>query len=411
MCRVVGISLSPDGRWAAVGVSNYDMEPNKSSADVWLLPTEPAKGAPRQLTTHEARDGGPLWSPDGRTLLFLSKREGDKATQIYLIEPTGGEPVVGGGTLTDFDLSTDGKPLAFVRTTMSTPGRACAAAADGKNVCRLETFNDSLTAQWQLGETQERTFEGWGKNPVQMWIVYPPGFDPGKKWPLLQMVHGGPHSAVLDQFHYRWNMHLLASRGHVVVAVNFHGSTGWGPEFTDANTADYGTKELFDIEKGTDLMLATGSIDAQRLAAAGGSFGGYMVAWMNGHTERYKAYVCHAGVFDWVPQQAASDVSTGRDRALGGFYWENPETVHQQSARAHAARFKTPTLVIHGERDYRVPLTQGLAYYGTLRNAGVPARLVVFEDENHWIGKPQSSRLWHEEVFAWLERYAPGGGR
>jgi dipeptidyl aminopeptidase/acylaminoacyl peptidase len=239
-------------------------------------------------------------------------------------------------------------------------------------------------------------------------VIYPPNFDPQKKWPLLQVVHGGPHGAWMDQYHFRWNMHLFASRGHVVAAVNFHGSTGWGDAFTDSNTAQYGTKEFEDVEKATDYLLAEGYIDPARLAAAGGSFGGYMVAWMNGHTDRYKAYVCHAGVYDWVAQMA-SDYVRGRQRALGAFPWENPQKVLDQSAHWYAKNFKTPTLVVHCEQDYRVPVTQGFEYYTTLRVLGVPTRLVYFPDENHWVLKPQNSRLWYKEFFDWIEKYVGAG--
>jgi dipeptidyl aminopeptidase/acylaminoacyl peptidase len=167
---------------------------------------------------------------------------------------------------------------------------------------------------------------------------------------------------------------------------------------------------LADVEKGTDALIATGYIDENRLTASGGSFGGYMVAWMNGHTNRYKALVCHAGVYNWISQMA-SDIVVGRDRALGGFHWEKPEKVAAQSAHTYAKNFKTPTLVIHGERDFRVPATQGLEYYSTLRMLGVPSRLVYLEEENHWVLKPQTSKLWHQEFFNWIEKYAaPGPG-
>jgi dipeptidyl aminopeptidase/acylaminoacyl peptidase len=227
---------------------------------------------------------------------------------------------------------------------------------------------------------------------------------------LLHVIHGGPHGATLDQFHYRWNLQLFASRGFVVAGVNFHGSTGFGQAFTDSIAGQYGTKELADVEKGTDALIATGYIDENRLTASGGSFGGYMVAWMNGHTNRYKALVCHAGVYNWISQMA-SDIVVGRDRALGGFHWEKPEKVAAQSAHTYAKNFKTPTLVIHGERDFRVPATQGLEYYSTLRMLGVPSRLVYLEEENHWVLKPQTSKLWHQEFFNWIEKYAaPGPG-
>jgi dipeptidyl aminopeptidase/acylaminoacyl peptidase len=241
-----------------------------------------------------------------------------------------------------------------------------------------------------------------------MWLVYPPGFDAKKKWPLLHVVHGGPHNGITTGFHYRWNLHLLASRGYVLACVNFHGSSGFGQKFTDSITGDLGAKPLIDIQKATDYMEKQPYIDRDRMAAMGASYGGYMMAWLNGHTDRFKAMVCHAGVYNYHGMMA-SDFVRSRERALGAFPWTDPERIDRQSPHHFAARFKTPTLVIHGEKDFRVPLTQGLEYYNTLRMRGVPARLLFFPDENHWVLKPQNSQLWHREVFAWLDRYIGHG--
>ena len=235
--------------------------------------------------------------------------------------------------------------------------------------------------------------------------IHPPDFDPKKKWPLLHNIHGGPHRSWGDNFHFRWNNHVFAAQGYVVVCVNYHGSSSFGQRFLESITGEWGKRELADVEAGTDHMLRTGYIDRHRLLAAGGSYGGYMVAWMNGHTDRYKAYVCHAGCFDWVAM-FADDVWYWTPKELGANYWDDPAKVDAQNPRARAKRMKTPTLVMHGLLDYRVPDAQGLAYYNTLKAKGVPARLVFFPDENHWILKPQNSRLWYREFFAWLERFA-----
>jgi dipeptidyl aminopeptidase/acylaminoacyl peptidase len=172
-----------------------------------------------------------------------------------------------------------------------------------------------------------------------------------------------------------------------------------------------GKREHTDVEAGTDYLLAKGFIDPKRLVASGGSYGGYMVAWMNGHAKRYKAYVCHAGCFDWV-SMFADDVSYWHHQSLGANYWEDFKLVESQNPRASVKNMETPTLVIHGALDYRVPDGQGLAYYNTLKTKGVPTRLVFFPDENHWILKPRNSRLWYREFFAWLGRWVkPGAGK
>jgi len=190
--------------------------------------------------------------------------------------------------------------------------------------------------------------------------------------------------------------------------VNYHGSSGFGQRFIESITGHYGVKEFADIEAATDGLLRRGFIDGTRLAASGGSYGGYMVAYMNGHTERYRAYVCHAGCYDWVSMMATDGYSFFA-KELGAFHWEDPARVMRQSPHHFVQHAKTPTLVIHGEQDFRVPATQALQYYDTLKAKGVPARLLWFPDENHWILKPQNSRLWYQEFFAWLERFAPGG--
>ena len=244
-----------------------------------------------------------------------------------------------------------------------------------------------------------------------MWLVYPPGFDKkkAKKYPVLHSIHGGPHSASGDTFHYRWNNQLFAAQGYVVACVNYHGSSGFGNAFLDSITHRWGELELKDIEAATDWLRKQPWVDKGRIFATGGSYGGFMVAWMNGHVKpgRYQAYVCHAGCFDWRAMYA-DDAYTWHARELGANYWDDPAKIQSQSPDTFAARFATPTLVIHGALDYRVPDQQGLAYYNTLKARGIDARLVWFPDENHWILKPRNSRLWYGEFFAWLKAHDPG---
>jgi len=241
-----------------------------------------------------------------------------------------------------------------------------------------------------------------------MFVVYPPNFDDSKKWPLVQMVHGGPHNAFQNDFSYRWNPQVWAAQGWVVAIVNFHGSSGFGQEFTDSITGDLGTKPMTDIMKATEFLCAKPWIDKNRVAAAGASYGGYMMAWLNGHTDIFKTMVCHAGVYNWH-SMLASDVVKGRERSLGAPPWGDLTKVDQQSPQRFAANFKTPTLVVHGEKDFRVPITQGIEYYNTLRQKGVPTRFLYFPDENHWVLKPQNSLLWHKEVFAWISKTIGNG--
>jgi dipeptidyl aminopeptidase/acylaminoacyl peptidase len=317
--------------------------------------------------------------------------------------------LVPGGTIAGFAQSRDGGVLAFERSSAMHPPALFACHADGTDVRSIESVNRALLARHALGEVREFQVKGWGAEPVQVWVTYPPDFDPKKKWPLLHSIHGGPHAAHTDGWHFRWNAQVFAGHGYLVVAVNYHGSSGFGQKALESISGRYGEKEMADVEAATDHLLRQGYVDRRRLVAAGGSYGGYMVAYMNGHTDRYRAYVCHAGCYDWVSMMA-TDGYRFLGPELGGFHWENAARVMRQSPHHHVGSAKTPTLVIHGEQDYRVPATQALQYYDTLKAKGVAARLVWFPDENHWILKPQNSRLWYREFFAWIERHAPGGG-
>ncbi len=361
----------------------------------------PAPRFDRAFTRHR-------WTPDGRALDFLCEDRGRVGLCRLALDAAMPAWVVRGGNVDGCASSADGTVLAFVRSTKRHPPALFACPGDGSVERPIESLNAALLKRHALGEAREFTVKGWRGEPVQMFVTYPPNFDPARKWPLLQTIHGGPHSADVDGWHFRWNSQVFAAQGYVVADVNYHGSSGFGQRFLETITGRYGTKEFADIEAGTNLMLRQRYIDRTRLAASGGSYGGYMVAYMNGHTRRYRAFVCHAGCYDWVSMMA-TDGYRFFAKELGAFHWENEPRVLRQSPHHFVGRAATPTLVIHGELDYRVPATQALQYYNTLKAKGVDARLLYFPDENHWILKPQNSRLWYREFFAWLARYAAPG--
>jgi dipeptidyl aminopeptidase/acylaminoacyl peptidase len=237
-----------------------------------------------------------------------------------------------------------------------------------------------------------------------MWMIYPPGFDPEQKWPLLHNIHGGPHGVTGDLWHPRWNSHVMAAAGYVVAAVNFHGSSSWGNDFARSIQGAWGDKPAFDILAATDHLESLGFVDSDRMAIAGGSYGGYLVSWLIGQTDRFAAAICHAGVTNLLGQYA-TDITHGRRASFGGEPWDGMEAIQRWSPTHLTAGMETPTLVIHGERDYRVVVTQGLELYALLKARGVDARLVYYPDEAHWITKPQNSLHWYGEFLAWLERY------
>jgi dipeptidyl aminopeptidase/acylaminoacyl peptidase len=297
-----------------------------------------------------------------------------------------------------------GDRLALTIDSLSAPPDVWICAASSGELRQLTHVNDEQMAQFALGEVREVEFTGAGGRKIQMFLLTPPGFDPARKWPLVHMIHGGPHGIFADSFHYRWNAQLFAAPGYVVAMVNFHGSTSFGQDFAMSILGAHGDRPYTDIMAATDHLLAEGYIDERRMAATGGSYGGYLVSWIAGHTDRFACLVNHAGVFDTLAQYA-SDITLGRARAYGGEPWTDLEAVDRWNPARFTSGYTSPMLVLHGENDHRVPYTQGLAVYGILKAKGVPARLVVYPDENHWIMKPRNGRHWYSEVLGWLERF------
>jgi dipeptidyl aminopeptidase/acylaminoacyl peptidase len=220
------------------------------------------------------------------------------------------------------------------------------------------------------------------------------------------LIHGGPQGAWSDAWSYRWNPQLWANAGYVVFLPNPRGSIGWGQAFTDEIRGDWGGKVYEDIMKGTDYAEALPYVEKGHTVAAGASFGGYMANWIAGHTDRFRALVSHDGVFDTVAMYGSTEELWFPEWDLKGTYWTNPEGYARWNPRNFVTSFKTPTLVIHGELDYRLPVEQGLAMFTALQRQGVPSRLLVFPDENHWVLKPANSVRWHQEVLGWIDRWA-----
>ncbi len=344
-----------------------------------------------------------VWTEDDEALLFNAEDQGRRHIWRFDLAQRQADIVFQGGNATSF--SAGAGVLVVNHDSMAHPPRLSALVGDVLPQ-RMESFNDAQLARHRSGTHEEVSIRGAEGDPVQMWLNYPPGFDPKKKYPLLHLIHGGPHTAFGDSWHWRWNHQVFAAQDYVVASVNYHGSSSFGHAFLDSITHRWGELELQDVEAATDWLLKKPWADKKRVFAAGGSYGGYMAAWMNGHVKpgRYAAYICHAGCFDWQAM-FADDAYAGHAREFGVWYWDDPAKIAAMSPSAFAQNMKTPTLVIHGAQDYRVPDAQGLAYYNTLKARGVDARLVWFPDENHWVLKPRNSRLWYGEFFEWLRRH------
>ncbi|MCA8917717.1 MAG: S9 family peptidase [Planctomycetes bacterium] len=314
------------------------------------------------------------------------------------VEP---EQVARGGWYTGLAIS--GETIFTTRQHHRNPPEVYSLKLDGSGEQRRSEFTKPLMDGVRLAEPEEHYFEGADGDRVQMWLLYPPGLE-HRNLPLVHLIHGGPHGAFGDQWHWRWCAQSFAAEGYLVAMVNFHGSTGWGNEFARCIMAEWGKKPYEDISAATDYLVEKSLADPGRMACAGGSYGGYMTCWIATQTDRYKCLVNHAGVSD-LQAQYARDVTPGREKALGGEPWGDQAGLDRYNPIRHSKGYKTPMLVIHGEQDFRVPYTQALETYNAYHAQKLDARLVVYPDENHWILKPQNSLHWYGEVFSWLKRW------
>jgi dipeptidyl aminopeptidase/acylaminoacyl peptidase len=277
----------------------------------------------------------------------------------------------------------------------------------GGELERITGFNDALLAELKLGRVEEVDFEGAGGERVHMFVVYPPDHDPSRRYPLVQIIHGGPFGAHMDWWSWRWNSQVHAAPGYVLALVNFHGSSGYGLAFSDQILGDWGGKAAEDLLRATDLLIERGVADPQKLALAGGSFGGYMTCWLASQSDRWRCAIAHSAVYN-MTSLVGADAVQGIDREIGGVPWDLPrarEAIDRFNPAAFNGAYRTPTLITHGDRDYRVPVSHAHELYSTLKAKGIPARLVCFPEENHWILKPQTSLEFYGEFLGWLARY------
>ncbi|GHC07097.1 alpha/beta hydrolase family protein [Thermomonas carbonis] len=399
--------FAPDGRsvlYTRVATANSQGELRR----LWQHRLAEKRNVPMASSVDLSIDN-PGFTGDGNSLVFLAEQQG--RVPLFRLNPDGsGTPSVLFGEGSSTALDVQGQQAVFLNEHTGRPAELFAMDLRGGPARQLTRFNEALFAGLDLGKVESHEFPGAGGDTVQMWVIYPPGFDPKKKYPLVQLLHGGPHTMVRDAFSPRWNSHVFASPGYIVAWVNRHGSTGFGEAFARSINGAWGDKPTEDVLKANDYLFATiPAIDRDNVAAAGASYGGYLATWLLGHTKAFKTLVNHAGVSDLMGQYGADITTYGFTReVLGGTPWDSPEAMQRNNPVAYAANFSTPMLITHGEKDYRVPYGQGIALYGILQTMRVPSRLVVFPDENHWILSPQNSIYWNYEVQNWLARYIGG---
>ena len=422
---------SPDGRYIAY---RAQQRPGYESDRFRLMLYDRKTGEKKDLTqSFDHWVGSFVWAPDSKTIYFSAEH-----LRHSLIYAVGTTPVPGtanpieyprralvGGFDDDVTVMPDGKNLIFTRMSLKAPIEVYAADATvdgcpartgnvdpGKEDCSLSKdwalthTNDKLLSQISMSEGEPFSFTGAHGDWVEGTLVKPPNFDATKKYPVKFLIHGGPQGAWGDDWSYRWNPELFAANGYVVIMINFHGSTGYGQKFIDAINGDWGGAPFEDLMKGLDYAEEHYPfIDKQRECALGASYGGYMANWILGHTDRFKCVVSHDGMFNPFSAWGTTEELWFNNWEFQGTPYTNHDMYNKWSPRNSSKNFKTPTLVVHGQRDYRLDVSEGFQLFTTLQVMGVPSKMLYFPDEGHWVLKPQNSRLWYKTVNDWVDQW------
>jgi dipeptidyl aminopeptidase/acylaminoacyl peptidase len=419
---------SPNGKYIAYRAQR---RPGNES-DRWRLMLY-SRGTGEKYEPTEDFDrwvGSFVWAPDSGTVYFSAQQEAysliyAQHTSVLKDDPAGPRRVLVGGYNDDLSLTPDGKTLLFTRMSVAAPseiyasptaGGGCPAISTnpvpGNTDCTLNRdwaithVNEPVLSRIEMPNIESFLFAGAGGHEVQGFLVRPPNFDSRTKYPLKFIVHGGPEVPVGDEWSYRWNFELFAANGYVVIAINFHGSPGYGQKFIDSINGDWGGAPFEDLMKGLDYAEQHYSfIDKDRECALGASYGGYMVNWILGHTQRFKCIVSHDGMFNSQSAWGTTEELWFNEWEFEGTPYTNRELYRKWSPHLSATSFKTPTLVIHNQLDYRLDVSQGFDLFTTLQRLGVPSKMLYFPDEGHWVLKPKNSQLWYKTVNDWVDQW------
>ena len=449
-------AISPDGKELAF-TSNWDVVgATSTNNDIFTVPL--SGGDPKKLSNSPGSDSTPLYSPDGKWLAWrMQKRAGYESDRFRLVvydrksgeiknltedfdqwvetiawspdsksvyftsENKGEAPIyqidiqsaglghvheVTSGVDDDLSVTPDGKTLVFTRLSVQAPNEVYKLDIGSKKAEQLSHMNDAVLANVAMQPVESFWFAGAGGTKVQGFMVKPPNFDKEKKYPVKFLIHGGPQGQWGDEWSYRWNAELFAADGYVVIMVNPRGSTGYGQAFVDGVNKDWGGKPYIDLMNGLDYAEKTYPfIDKNRECALGASYGGYMINWILGHTTRFKCLVSHDGMFNTESAYGSTEELWFPEWEFGDTVWANREGYRKWSPHLFASQFKTPTLVVHGQLDYRLDVSEGFQLFTTLQRLKVPSKMLYFPDEGHWVLKPQNSQLWYKTVNSWVDSY------
>ena len=451
-------AISPDGQEVAYTTNIDEVEATSTNNEIFIVAL--TGGSAKKISASPGSDSNPVYSPDGKYIAFRTQFkagfESDRfrlmlydrnaktlrnlteswdhwvegfawssdSKRIYITgQDKGEEPIysvnLAGGAVSevtrgsndDLHFSTDGKMLVFTRMSAQRPNEIYRlnVGPEGRAAGQAEALthvNDSVFAQVETSPLQAFWFTGAEKTKVEGFLLKPPGFDPQKKYPVKFLIHGGPQGAWGEYWSYRWNAQLFAAAGYVVVQINPRGSTGYGQKFLDEIRGDWGGRPYVDLMRGLDYVEANFPfVEKGNVCAMGASYGGYMVDWIIGHTNRFKCAVSHDGMFNTESAWGTTEELFFNEWEFEGTPWSNRPLYRKWSPHLAAPNFKTPTLVIHGKLDYRLDVSEGFQLFTTLQRLKVPSKMLYFPDEGHWITKPQNSQLWYKTVNDWVDSY------